>query len=122
MESTYGDRDHESVDGARDRLAVDARDGGARWSRAHPGVRRRRTQEIVYDLHVLWRAGKIPAVPIVIDSPLATAATTVFEHNVDLFDQTEAPVREIEKLFRFENLSFTNNVDESKALNSRTDR
>jgi metallo-beta-lactamase family protein len=120
MESTYGDRDHESVEGARDHLAKVVRETSARGGRVLiPAFAVGRAQELVYDLHVLARAGAIPRVPIVIDSPLATAATAVFEHNVDLFDRTEAPVREIQELFRFDLLSFTNNVDESKALNSR---
>ena len=120
MESTYGDRDHESVAGARDRLAKVVRDTAARGGRVLiPSFAVGRAQEIVYDLHVLARDGAIPRIPIVIDSPLATAATAVFEHNADLFDRTEAPVRDIKELFRFDQLTFTNNVNESKALNSR---
>jgi metallo-beta-lactamase family protein len=120
MESTYGNRDHESVAGAREHLAKVVRATAARGGRVMiPAFAVGRAQELVYDLHVLTRAGSIPRIPIVIDSPLATAATAVFEHNVDLFDQTEAPVRDIHELFRFDLLSFTNNVNESKALNTR---
>ncbi|HTE44091.1 MAG TPA: MBL fold metallo-hydrolase, partial [Gemmatimonadaceae bacterium] len=120
MESTYGNRDHESVATAREKLAKVVRDTSARGGRVLiPAFAVGRTQEIVYDLHVLLRDGVIPAVPIVIDSPLATAATEVFERNLDILDQTEAPVREIERLFRFDQLSYTNSVDESKALNHR---
>lgn len=120
MESTYGDRDHESVDGAREHMARVVRETAARGGRVLiPAFAVGRAQEVVYDLHTLAREGKIPRVPIVIDSPLATLATAVFEHNVDLFDQTEAPVREIAELFRFDLLTFTNNTAESKALNAR---
>jgi metallo-beta-lactamase family protein len=120
MESTYGDRDHESVAGARDHLAKVVRETASRGGRVLiPAFAVGRAQELVYELHVLARAGSIPGIPIVIDSPLATAATAVFEINVELFDQTEAPVRDIQKLFRFDLLSFTNNVTESKALNTR---
>jgi metallo-beta-lactamase family protein len=120
MESTYGDRDHESVAGARDHLARVVRETAARGGRVLiPAFAVGRAQELVYELHVLSRAGQIPTVPIVIDSPLATAATGVFEVNVELFDKTEQPVREIAKLFRFDLVSFTNNVTESKALNTR---
>ncbi len=120
MESTYGDRDHESVAGAREHLASVVRETASRGGRVLiPAFAVGRAQELVYELHVLARDGKIPAIPIVIDSPLATAATGVFELNVELFDQTEAAVRDIDKLFRFDLLSFTNNVTESKALNRR---
>lgn len=120
IESTYGDRDHESVAGAREHLARVVRDTASQGGRVLiPAFAVGRAQEIVYDLHMLAREGAIPRIPIVIDSPLATAATAVFEHNFDLFDQTEAPVREVEHLFKFDMLSFTNNTAESKALNTR---
>ena len=120
MESTYGDRDHESVAGARERMATVVRETAARGGRILiPSFAVGRAQEIIYDLNVLARGGNIPRIPIIVDSPLATAATAVFEHNVNLFDHTEAPVREITDLFRFDELTFTNNVNESKALNTR---
>src|ERR1043166_9442216 len=112
MESTYGDRDHESVSAARDHLATVVRETSARGGRVLiPAFAVGRAQELVYDLHVLARGGAIPPVPIVIDSPLASAATGVFERNTDLFDQSEAPVREIEQLFRFDLLSYTSSAD-----------
>lgn len=120
MESTYVNRDHESVAGAQAHLARVVRETAAKGGRVLiPAFAVGRAQELVYDLHRLVRAGEIPSVPVVIDSPMATLATAAFEHNTDLFDQTEAPVREIEKLFRYDLLSFTNNTNESKALNAR---
>lgn len=120
LESTYGNRDHESVEGAQAHLARVVRETAAKGGRVLiPAFAVGRAQELVYDLHRMLRAGEIPRVPIVIDSPLATLATAVFEHNAELFDRTEKPVREIEKLFRYDMLSFTNNTEESKALNER---
>ncbi len=120
MESTYGDRDHESVATARDHLARVVRETAARGGRVLiPAFAVGRAQEIVYDLHVLARENAIPSVPIVIDSPLATAATGVFERNTDLFDRSEAPVRDIEALFRFDLVTYTASTEESKALNTR---
>jgi metallo-beta-lactamase family protein len=120
MESTYGNRDHESVASSREHLGRVVRETAARGGRVLiPAFAVGRTQELIYDLQVLWRDKAIPEVPIVIDSPLATAATGVFERNTDLFDLTEGPVREIEKLFRFERLTYTSSTEESKALNRR---
>ncbi len=120
IESTYGDRDHESVAGACDSLARVVRATAARGGRLLiPAFAVGRTQEIVYDLHVLARAGEIPGIPIIIDSPLATAATEVFERNADVFDRSEKPVREITRLFRFNQLTYTTSTQESKALNTR---
>lgn len=120
LESTYGNRDHESVASARDHLARVIRATAARGGRVLiPAFAVGRTQELVYDLQVLAREKAIPPLPIVIDSPLATAATRVFEQNTDVFDRTESLVRDTERLFRFDQLSYTSSTEESKALNSR---
>lgn len=120
MESTYGNRDHESVASSRDHLARVVRDTAARGGRILiPAFAVGRTQELVYDLQILAQEKAIPPIPIVIDSPLASAATEVFERNSDVFDRTEAPVRDIEQLFRFEQLTYTSSTAESKALNAR---
>jgi metallo-beta-lactamase family protein len=61
------------------------------------------------------------AVPVVIDSPLATAATGVFEKNADPFDQSEPFVQSHhtrqQALFQFPLLRYTESVEESKTLN-----
>ena len=121
MESTYGNRDHESVAGAQEHLARVVRETAARGGRILiPAFAVGRAQELMYDLHRMVLAKQIPRIPVIIDSPLATAATAVFEHNADLYDQSEPSVREIDHLFRYDLLSFTNNTQESKALNDRT--
>ena len=93
-ESTYGDRDHESVDDAREHLGRVVRETAARGGRLLiPAFAVGRTQELVYDLHGLLQEGKIPPIPIAIDSPLAIDVTTVFGMHPDTFDQSEALVR-----------------------------
>jgi metallo-beta-lactamase family protein len=120
MESTYGNRDHESVAGAQEHLARVVRETAARGGRILiPAFAVGRAQELMYDLHRMVLAKQIPRIPVIIDSPLATAATAVFELNADLYDQSEAPVRDIDRLFKYDLLSFTNNTQESKALNER---
>src|SRR6185436_10683517 len=87
MESTYGNRDHQSVAAMPDELARVVRETAARGGRVLvPAFAVGRTQELVYDLHRLARAGKIPSIPIAIDSPLAIEATTVFAMHPDIFD------------------------------------
>jgi metallo-beta-lactamase family protein len=117
MESTYGDRTHESTEGARARLASVIRDTAARGGRVLiPAFAVGRTQELVYDLHVLARSGAIPAIPVYIDSPLAIDTTSVFEMHPDVFDNGEDLVRAVQDLFRFELVHYTRDVEESKAL------
>jgi len=125
MESTYGDRDHESVETARDELARVVSECAARGGRVLiPAFAVGRTQEIIYDLHALLHAGKIPRIPIVIDSPLATEATEVFRARHADYDTSEPLVqRHLESgqpLFDFDLVEFTPGVEESKALMHRS--
>lgn len=118
-ESTYGNRDHESVEGARDALAAVVRRTAERGGRVLiPAFAVGRTQELVYDLHALYHERKIPSIPVFIDSPLATAATGVFTMHPELFDLSERLVRDGGGLFDFPLVKFTRDVQESKRLNT----
>jgi len=117
MESTYGDRDHESVDGARARLAEVVRQTAARGGRVLiPAFAVGRTQELVYNLHSLVRESAIPSIPIFVDSPLAIDTTTVFEMHPEAFDESEDMVKKVKDLFEFPLVHYTRDVEESKAL------
>lgn len=119
-ESTYGNRDHESVAGARETLARVIRESAARGGRTLiPAFAVGRTQELVYTLHGLQRDGKIPNIPIFIDSPLAIDATSVFAMHPETYDHTEELVRHTLDLFDFPMVQYTRDAAESKALNSR---
>lgn len=118
-ESTYGNRDHESVEGAREHLAQVVRDTAARGGRVLiPAFAVGRTQELVYDLHMLRRDDKIPNIPVYIDSPLATNATAVFAMHPEAYDHSEELVRNAPHLFDFPMVEFTRDVSESKRLNT----
>lgn len=121
MESTYGNRDHESVSNARLRLGEVVRETAARGGKVIiPAFAVGRTQEIVYSLHSLQREGLIPSIPIYIDSPLAIDTTTVFEMHPEAFDMTEKMVQTVPEMFRFPLVQYTRDVEESKALNRAT--
>lgn len=118
MESTYGNRDHESVDGARAHLARVIRETAARGGRILiPAFAVGRTQELLYSIHALLREGAIPSLPVYVDSPLAIDTTTVFEMHPETFDQSEDMVKKVRELFEFPLLKFTRDVEESKAIN-----
>jgi metallo-beta-lactamase family protein len=120
LESTYGNREHPPVAGARDQLARVVSETAARGGRILvPAFSVGRTQELVYDLHVLAREGKIPEIPIYIDSPLAIDATTVFAMHPEVFDQTEDLIQRVTDLFQFSLVRYTRDANESKALNTQ---
>jgi metallo-beta-lactamase family protein len=120
LESTYGNRDHPSVAGARDQLARVVTETAKRGGRILvPAFSVGRTQELVYDLHVLARENRIPEIPIYVDSPLAIDATTVFATHPEVFDRTEDLVQRVQELFHFLLVTYTREASESKALNTR---
>lgn len=120
MESTYGSRDHESVADATAHLGQVVRDAAKRGGKVLiPAFSLGRTQELVYDLHELWRDEQIPEIPIVIDSPLALNATSVYALHANIFDRTEPLIRNSRDPLDFPLVRFTRSVDESKALNAQ---
>ena len=93
-------------------------DRGARRARCwSPPSRSGRVQEMVYGLHQLHRAGRIPDIPIYVDSPLAVDTTTVFRMHPEVFDQREQLVAEARPLFDFPLVRYVRDVADSKALN-----
>jgi metallo-beta-lactamase family protein len=119
VESTYADRDHESVAGAEERLGEAVRRTAARGGKVLiPAFALGRVQEIVYSLHQLHRARRIPDVPVYIDSPLAVDATTVFRMHPEVFDARERLIAEGLPIFDFSLVRYVRDVAASKALNS----
>jgi metallo-beta-lactamase family protein len=84
-----------------------------------PAFSLERTQEIVYDLHLLWDERKIPPIPIVIDSPLASQVTDVFMKHPECYDQEmfQNFLGRQHNPFQFSLVRYTDTVEDSKALN-----
>ncbi len=81
-ESTYGNRLHDDVAFAEDELAEVIRETAAKGGRVIiPAFAIGRTQELVYHLHRLYDAGRIPNIPVFVDSPMAVSATDIFRPN-----------------------------------------
>lgn len=119
VESTYGDRDHESVSGAEERLGEVVRRVAARGGKVLiPGFALGRIQEIVYALHQLYLVKKIPQIPIYVDSPLAVDTTTVFRMHPEIFDRREQMLTNSDTIFDFPLLHYVKAVEDSKRLNT----
>ena len=119
IESTYGNRLHSSPVDARGELlglvADTVKQGG---KVVIPAFSVGRTQQIVYALHQLSDDGKLPAVPIYVDSPLSVNATEIFRLHPECFDeQTYAFLREKGNPFGMENLTYIREVALSRKLN-----
>ncbi len=119
MESTYGGRTHDPPATRRDRLEEaiirTVRRGGVLMI---PAFAMERTQDLLFHINELVEGGRIPPVPVFMDSPLAIKLTTVYEKYASYFDQES--FRRMQKgddLFSFKNLHFTLTTEESKEIN-----
>jgi metallo-beta-lactamase family protein len=95
MESTYGDRDHKSLDETLDefeRILIDAVEGQGKVF--IPAFAIGRAQQMMFHLAELIRKKRIPALPIFLDSPMAIKAVNVYRMHRDLFDAESASLNE----------------------------
>jgi len=120
-ESTYGDRLHEEEHFGpfelRDLIQqVCIKQGGKLLI---PAFSIGRTQELIFALDYLHNFESLPDIPIFIDSPLATKGTEIFKQHLGAFNARFQRYLSFDASpFGFPNLHFTENVEESKAINS----
>ncbi|MCD4707968.1 MAG: MBL fold metallo-hydrolase [Candidatus Sabulitectum sp.] len=119
-ESTYGGRNHDpqekSLLDLEHVIKRTARRGG---KIVIPAFSVGRTQEVLYFLNILLIAGRLPDIPVFVDSPLSFNATEVFKLHPEVYDKE---LRDLlyagHSPFQFGNLHFVQNVQESKAINT----
>ena len=118
-ESTYGGRIHEPVTGMEDKLEGILKrtiDRGGKL--IVPAFSVGKTQEFLYVLFTLNDSGRLPSVPIFVDSPLSVNTTEVFKMHPECFDkETLTYLLNNEDPFGFGRLKFVRSVEESKKLN-----
>jgi metallo-beta-lactamase family protein len=119
MESTYGNRVHGSVEQMHGDLERVIKETAARGGKVIvPAFAVGRTQELLYAMSALSRAGRLPSIPVFIDSPLASSVTGVFRLHPDCFDaETRAFLDEHGEVFAFPEVRFIQSRDESMRLN-----
>ena len=121
IESTYGDRLHDPIETIdkrlRDVVVETHRQGG---KVIVPAFSVGRTQELVYALHRLTLARKIPEMPIFVDSPLSVNVTEIFRLHPECYDEE---LRQFmnggnhRDPFGFHRLRYIRAVEASKELN-----
>lgn len=119
IESTYGDRTHQSNASIPDRLAEiigrAVADGG---NVVIPSFAVERTQELLFHLGGLKEKKAIPDLPVFVDSPMAIRVTEVFRKHPGLFDEDSLRlIAEGRHPCDFPGLKLCRSVDESKAIN-----
>jgi metallo-beta-lactamase family protein len=120
-ESTYGGHFHEPVDETAEKLGEVVRRTAERGGRIIiPAFAVGRTQTVVYFLHQLISAGKLPDIPVFVDSPMATRGTEVFREHTECYDaETLALLKSQPDLFGERHVRYVESVNESVKLNYR---
>jgi metallo-beta-lactamase family protein len=126
LESTYGDRLHESCGTGIDRLMeivlATAKRGG---NVVIPSFAVGRTQELIFEFNRFCEKNaqarrELDDIMFYVDSPMATSATEIFRRNAQVFDdETKEYILKGDNPLDFKNLRFTRTSEESKALNER---
>jgi metallo-beta-lactamase family protein len=118
-ESTYGDRDHPPIRPLDDLEAATheaiARGGMMLVASFAIG----RSQQLVYLLRTLMATGRIPEVPVWIDSPMAVDAMEVFRRHVAEHDFSEAAMAGVAESLASPFVHMAKTANESKAINAR---
>jgi metallo-beta-lactamase family protein len=118
VESTYGNRTHPADDGTATIAAAVRRAAEQRGWLLVPAFAVGRTQDFLYLLRKLERAGRVPALPVHLDSPMGIEATAIYarhtgEQDPDLAEAVAAGERPFVPA-RFE---LARTADDSKRLN-----
>ena len=111
IESTYGDRAHDPRD-PEDALAeVIDRTAARGGTVLIPSFAVGRTQTLLYHIHRLKQARRIPDLPVYLDSPMAIDASEIFCRHPDDHRLTAAEARAVCRV-----AEYVQSVDQSKAL------
>jgi metallo-beta-lactamase family protein len=119
MESTYGDRQHQGThEIGRDVEEIIKSALAAGGNIIVPAFALQRSQEILFYLNDLLMDGRIPELPVYLDSPMAIKIIEVFRRHSELFDrQMKELLRRDHSPFDFPGLRMVETIEESKALN-----
>jgi metallo-beta-lactamase family protein len=119
IESTYGNRLHKTKQNSKEKIIKIVKDTVSKKGKIIiPAFSIQRTQELLYDLHLLQIENKIPKIKIYIDSPLAIKVTKIYqkyrfsfdkETHEDFFSNGKVPLEE-------DNIKYTLDVKDSKKL------
>ncbi|MDO8504763.1 MAG: MBL fold metallo-hydrolase [Candidatus Liptonbacteria bacterium] len=120
IESTYGARVHEDTgkrEGELEEVIEETiKAGGVLMI---PAFAMERTQELLYHFHELISQGRIPKVPVYIDSPLAIKLTIIYKKYEEYFNkETFNLVKSGEDILNFPGLHLTLTTEQSKEINN----
>jgi metallo-beta-lactamase family protein len=122
-ESTYGDRNHKPITAMEDELADVLKRTYERGGKVViPSFALERAQEVLYAINALKKEGRMPAMPVYVDSPLTVKITDIFRLHPDCFDaETRALIQSRESPFDFEEVRYVQEKEDSIAIDASPD-
>lgn len=113
-ESTYGNRLHRDVDPEDELSAIISRTVGRGGIVLMPAFAVGRAQMLLYLIHKMMAQGKIPKLPVYLNSPMAIRATEIFirHHKEHKLNQAQCELID-------DKTQFVRTVDESIELNTK---
>jgi metallo-beta-lactamase family protein len=118
VESTYGNRVHPPDDPTGRLVAAVRRAADRKGWLLIPAFAVGRAQEILYDLRRLEADGRIPSLPVHLDSPMAIQATVIYASHPEEHDpELRRAAREGARPFAPRRFHLSRTVVDSKALN-----
>ncbi len=120
IESTYGNRDHKSLEESKEELREAILYSYHRGGKVLiPAFAVERTQEILYVLGEFFRHDLVPSMPVYLDSPLAIQATKIFNEMREFFDEETLEIAKGgHSPFSFPQLVLSQSVEESQKINA----
>ncbi len=120
LESTYGDRRHPPIEEMEEELAVVLKRTCARGGKAIiPSFALERAQEVILALKKLRGQGRIPPVPVFVDSPLTANITEIFRLHPDCYDtETRRHLQSGDSPFDFDGLRYVSTPEDSMAISA----
>jgi metallo-beta-lactamase family protein len=125
MESTYGDRDHQSMASTLEELATILQTADRQGGNVLiPAFAVGRTQEVIYHLLLLRKQGRLSQQQVFLDSPMAIEVSELYLNNLEALDQVDIDALtdnhrlSLDEMLRF--IHPTRTPEESMALNQIT--
>ncbi len=121
-ESTYGDRLHDPMSGWTTAWPTCSSAPSARRQGGDPLVRARARPGDRLRIEEAEEAGRMPPMPVFVDSPLTVRVTDVFKTHPDCYDaNARAMLAGGESPFEFPGLTYTQSVEDSKAIDASSE-
>lgn len=118
MESVYGDRDHESTEQRKSRLEDVIEDAHKRGGALIvPCFSLEKTQVVLSEINSLVEEGRVPSMPVFLDSPLAIKVTEVYRNfHKNFNEESKKKIEKGDDIFNFPRLKLILSTEDSKNL------